>query len=240
MTSKRLLGLFITGTDTDVGKTYVGALIARQLHAVGHRVGVYKPAASGCREDRGEIVSDDALALWRAAGSPGELDQVCPQRFLAPLAPHLAARAEGRTLDEDLLVSGLDYWIDRSDVLIVEGAGGLLSPLGDEYYVADLARECGFPLIVVARNTIGVINQTLQTLVTAATFRQGLDVAGVILNSRDERPHDPSLASNRNEISRRALAPVLACVEHGGQDFSEEVDWASVAGPRRAVVRTEV
>jgi dethiobiotin synthetase len=231
---KRVLGLFITGTDTDVG-----SLIARQLRAAGHRVGVYKPVASGCREEHGEIVADDALALWQAAGSPGELQRVCPQRFLAPLAPHLAARAEGRQLDEALLLGGLDYWCERSDIVVVEGAGGLLSPLGDDLYVADLARECGFPLVIVARNTLGAINQTLQTLIAAATFRQGLPVAGVVLNSRDEQPHDLSRAGNRDEISRRALAPVLACVDHGGLGFVDDVDWLSVAGPRRAVARSE-
>ncbi len=116
-------GLFITGTDTGVGKTYVAALIARALVASGRRVGVYKPAASGCTRDaQGRIVSDDAVALWEAAGRPGDLEHVCPQRFLAPLAPHLAARAEGKTLDADLLRAGLDYWKARSDIILVEGA----------------------------------------------------------------------------------------------------------------------
>ena len=76
-------GLFITGTGTDVGKTYVGALIADALVRQERRVGVYKPVASGCRVDAGRLVSDDALALWMAAGCPGSLDNVCPQRFAA-------------------------------------------------------------------------------------------------------------------------------------------------------------
>jgi dethiobiotin synthetase len=234
---KSVVGLFITGTDTDVGKTYVGALIAAELHAAGHRVGVYKPAASGCREVDGKLVSDDAVALWEAAGSPGELEHVCPQRFMAPLAPHLAARAEGRELDLELLTGGLDYWLSRSDVMVVEGAGGLLSPLGDELYVADVARECGFPLVIVARNAVGVINQTLQTLVAAATFRQGMAVAGIVLNSREAREDDPSLPGNRAEIQRRSLAPVLACVGHGEQNFGDHVDWFRVAGRSRISVR---
>ena len=94
--SRRTPGLFITGTDTGVGKTYVATLIVRSLLRAGHRVGVYKPVASGCRPERGTLVSDDALALWDAAGRPGELERVCPQRFEAPLAPPLAARAEGK------------------------------------------------------------------------------------------------------------------------------------------------
>jgi dethiobiotin synthetase len=168
-------GLFITGTDTGVGKTYVAALIARWLAASGRRVGVYKPAASGCvRDDQGRLVSDDAVALWEAAGRPGDLEHVCPQCFVAPLAPHLAARAEGREIDAGLLRTGLDYWRSRCEIVLVEGAGGLMSPLGDEEYVADLAGDLGFPLIVVSRNILGTINATLQTLIAAAVYGNGL------------------------------------------------------------------
>lgn len=225
-------GLMITGTDTEVGKTYVGALVARQLTAAGYRVGVYKPAASGCRRQGGELVSDDAVALWEAAGRPGPLQRVCPQCFEAPLAPHLAAEAEGRTLDADLLRSGLDYWRQRSDVLLVEGAGGLMSPLGEEEYVADLAADFGFPLIVVAANRLGVINHTLQTLIAAAAFHDGLNVAGIVLNRVSHDADDVSLATNRREIERCAVAPILAEVACGGEGFDCDVDWFALA--RRA------
>lgn len=140
-------GLFITGTDTNVGKTHVAALIAVNLKQKGFRVGVYKPAASGCREQDAQLVSDDAMALWKAAGCIGDLEHVCPQRFAAPLAPHLAARREGLELNAELLRRGGDYWRERSDILLVEGVGGLMSPLGESEYVADLALFFGFPLI---------------------------------------------------------------------------------------------
>ncbi len=166
-------GLFITGTDTNVGKTYVGALIARALKAAGRRVGVYKPVASGCHREGDRLISDDALLLWCAAGEPGELDRVCPQCFQAPLAPHLAARAEGKEIDRKLLRDGLDYWRARSDIVLVEGAGGLLSPLGDKEYVADLARDFGFPLVVVARNALGTINHTLLNAPRRSNFTWG-------------------------------------------------------------------
>ena len=100
MTRQTIRGLFITGTDTEIGKTYVAALIARALVAAGHRVGVYKPAASGCERREGELVSDDALTLWQAAGSPGTLTEVCPQVFAAAGAriwPR-ATRASGSML----------------------------------------------------------------------------------------------------------------------------------------------
>ena len=227
---KPSLGLFITGTDTEVGKTYVAALIARSLCAAGHRVGVYKPAASGCREVEGELVSDDALRVWEAAGRPGELDRVCPQRFRAPLAPHLAAREEGRELDPGLLRSGIEYWRARSDVILVEGAGGLMSPLGDDEYVADLAYDLGFPLVVVARNSLGTINHTLQTLIAAAAFRDGLPIAGIVLNHPAPPGGDRSTESNRRELAARAVPPILAEVAWQAEGFDAAVDWRELAG----------
>src|SRR5437870_4243344 len=121
MSSKPARGLFVTGTDTGVGKTYVTELIARSLVAAGHRVGVYKPLASGCRPSEAgaggtQLVCDDAQRLWQAAGSPGELARVCPQVFAAPLAPHLAAAREGKRIDEKLLRDGILYWLDLSDI----------------------------------------------------------------------------------------------------------------------------
>jgi dethiobiotin synthetase len=228
--SPRIPGLFVTGTDTSVGKTYVGALMARSLMAGGHRVGVYKPAASGCQREGGQLVSDDALALWNAAGRPGDLDRVCPQRFAAPLAPHLAARDEGKQLDADLLRRGLDYWRERSEIILVEGAGGLMSPLGEDQYVADLAAEFGFPLVVVSRNVLGTINQTLQTLIASAAFRQAIPVAGVLLNhSSPPLADDVSLATNRRELAARCTVPILAEVAWGANHFDVAVDWFALA-----------
>ncbi len=224
-------GLFITGTDTGVGKTYVAALIARSLAASGRRVGVYKPAASGClRDAHNGLVSEDAVALWEAAGRPADLERVCPQRFAAPLAPHLAARAEGRELDAGLLRDGLDYWRSCREIVLVEGAGGLMSPLGDDEYVADLAADLGFPLIVVSRNILGTINATLQTLITASVYRGGLKVAGLVLNHpAPPSADDISLATNRTELAARCTAPLLASAAFGANALDGEVDWWKLA-----------
>ena len=222
-------GLFITGTDTGVGKTYVAALIARTLAAVGHRVGVYKPVSSGCRREAGGLVSDDAVALWEAAGRPGELERVSPQCFEAPLAPHLAARAEGGQVDAERLHSGLDYWLERSDVVVVEGVGGLMSPMADEVYNADLAAEFGYALVVVSPNVLGTINGTLQTLITASTYCDGLDVAGVVLNDVAPAADDVSTSSNLDELVARCVPPILASVAWQAGSFEEEVDWYALA-----------
>lgn len=222
-------GLYITGTDTGVGKTYVAALIARALAMASKRVGVYKPVASGSRFENGRLVPPDADALWEAAGRPGELFEVCPQQFVAPLAPHLAARAEGRAVDAQLLRSGVEYWRQRSDVVVVEGAGGLMSPVSNVDYNADLAAEFGYPLVVVSANVLGTINATLQTLIAARAFPKEVKVAGVVLNNPTLRPDDPSTTSNCDELVSRCDAPLLAEVSHGG-GLDSDVDWWKLAG----------
>ncbi|MBI1249532.1 dethiobiotin synthase [bacterium] len=229
-------GLFITGNNTEVGKTHVAGMIAAALTSSGKRVGVYKPAASGLIERDGKWVSMDAILLRQSSGAIWELDKVCPQTFHAPLAPHLAARAEGKELDPHLLRSGLEYWKEnlesgQCDVVLVEGAGGLMSPMSDEDYVADLAKEFGFPLLVVAANRLGVINETLQTLITAKSW--GLSVAGVVLNDVSENIDDASRASNLRELQSRCDAPIVAHTAYGAKQFAEPVDWLALASSAR-------
>jgi dethiobiotin synthetase len=227
-------GLFVTGTDTAVGKTYVAALIARQLVAAGRRVGVYKPVASGCvaspndlaspdRKGREKLVSDDALQLWQAAGRPGEFDWVCPQCFAAPLSPPRAAREAGRAVDRALLRSGLDYWSASHEILIVEGAGGLLSPASDEDSMADLAADFGFPLIVVAANRLGTINHTLLTLEVAASRK--LQVAAVILNDLPDDSSDPSRSTNFDDLQQLITQLPLIFLNSRGQAFAPAIEW---------------
>ena len=221
-------GLFVTGTDTGVGKTYVGALIAHSLRERGYRVGVYKPAASDCEYEGDRLMSADASILWQAAGEPGELAQVCPQCFQAPLAPHLAAQKEGSSVDEELLRTGIATWVRASEVVIVEGVGGLMSPVGPDTYNADLAEAFGYPLVVVAPNALGAINQTLQTLIAAAAWGDGLPIAGVVLNQNDSS-YDPSRECNRAEIESRSVPPILTELKWQADRFVDVVNWYELA-----------
>ncbi len=223
-------GLFIVGTDTAVGKTYVAACIARSLVAAGKRVGVYKPVASGCHKVGNSVVSDDGALLWEAAGRPGHLQDVCPQRFLAPLAPHLAAEAEGKTVDGRKLRRGLQKWVTNYDLVIVEGAGGWMSPVSEDDYVADLAAEFGFPLVVVSANRLGTINQTLQTLIAISAYAESLQIAGVVLNDTLPISHnDVSTSTNPAELRARCVPPILAHLQHGAESFRPKIDWWRLA-----------
>lgn len=218
-------GLFITGTNTGVGKSYVGALLARTLVHQGHRVGVYKPVESGCRREGNSLVAADAQQLWEAAGRPGDLSHVCPQRFEAALAPPQAAALENASIDRQLLRDGLSYWQEHSDYVLVEGAGGLMSPLSDEDYNVDLAADLGLPLVIVAANELGVINATLQTIIAARTLAPALTIAGVVLNQTKENIDDQSIGRNAEQLRKHCDAPLLATVGLGQAEFDEPTSW---------------
>lgn len=221
-------GLMILGSDTNVGKTFVAALIARQLFAQGVRVGVYKPAASGCRREGRRVIAEDAVSLWEAAGRPLTLAKVCPQRFVAPLAPHLAAQAEGAELNAARLRSGLKPWLAWAEFTLVEGAGGVLSPLGADELVADLALDLDLPVILVVANRLGAVNQALQAQLAALVY--GLKLRGVVLN--DASPPDatdPSRDLNAAEIKSRLSVPLLAHLPWQAKSIRPRIDWRAIA-----------
>jgi len=227
-------GLFLTGTNTGVGKTHVGAMIARALVAEGHRVGVYKPVESGCARGGDSLIAADARCLWEAAEMPGDRSKVCPQRFEAALSPPQAAALEDKSVNPQLLRSGVDYWHDRSDIVLVEGAGGLMSPLSAEDYNADLAADLGLPLVIVVDNRLGAINTTLQTIITARVKAPKLPIAGVILNLTDRDADVVCASQNIKELKARCDVPLLTYVDFGQIDFAalkvnDGVDWFALS-----------
>ncbi len=235
-TSIDLPGLFVVGTDTQVGKTYVVAMIARELVDSGVRVGAYKPTCSGSQKDsEGRQIWDDVDVLAAAIGGGFPPERVCPQRFHAPLAPPVAARLEGKTVDARLMRTGAKWWTVRVDLLLCEGIGGLLCPLTQDETVADLASDLGFPLIVVARLGLGTVNHTLMTVEVAS--RRGLSLAGIILN-QPTPDHDCSAQFNLEEIAARVDTPVLGVVRHNQPHGLQcdgqliKTDWLSLARPK--------
>lgn len=195
-------GIFVTGTDTGVGKTFFTCGLAALLRDSGYSVGVMKPAETGCSEKDGKLFPEDAVRLKEASGCEVPLEKICPYQLREPVAPSLAAERQGVKIDVDRLAGTYNEINSTHDITLVEGAGGLLVPLLPSYTYADLARLLKLPLIVVAPNRLGVINHLLLTLEHASC--KGLRVLGYILNQMDSQP---SLAA---ETNREALFTLTA------------------------------
>jgi len=212
-------GIFITGTDTGVGKTIVAATLARLLKMRGVNVGVMKPVTSGCREEEGLLVSDDALLLCQAAGTTCT-DDVTPYLLREPVAPAEAAKRDGVVIDFGHIREAFERLATSHDYVIVEGAGGLMVPLAGGLLVADLARQLDLPLLVVARPNLGTINHTVLTCFAAGQME--LRVAGVMVNNY---PASPGLAerSAPHHIGSLCGAPVLGIWPH-----RDDIDEAEV------------
>jgi dethiobiotin synthetase len=190
-------GCFVTGTDTGVGKTVVGCALVEALRERELDVGVMKPIETGVGP-QGPL---DAIALAEAAGVDDPLEQVCPVRLALPTAPSVAAAAEGRRVDLAAVRTSYDALRARHDWLLVEGAGGLLVPIGPGYDMADLARELALPLLVVARARLGTVNHTRLTL--EAIERRGLPLAGVVVS------HGPVALTSADLANLGALRELL-------------------------------
>ncbi len=183
--TKRHSGIFVTGTDTDVGKTWIGQAILRQLIENGVSVIPRKPVESGWLVD---VTKSDAWLLAAAAGYEDDLDKVCPNRFKAAVSPVRAAHLEGRELQLNTVVDQCLRDLEKDDFLYVEGAGGFFSPLVENQngkgLNADLAKSLNLPVLLVAQDKLGCINHVLLTLAAIKDYE--LPVVGVVLNSMDE------------------------------------------------------
>lgn len=215
---RRARGIFITGTDTGVGKTVVACALAAWGRHHGLDVGVMKPVATGGRftanGSAGRWVAEDARLLTAAAGVDDPWSLVNPVCFKEPLAPWTAARRARTAIRLETALAAFRSLRMRHPFLIVEGVGGLLVPLGPRATVADLARRLGLPLVVVARPGLGTLNHTLLTLECARRFH--LPVRGVILNHAHPPPRDPMarLAEETNPgiLKRMARVPLIGAL----------------------------
>jgi dethiobiotin synthetase len=168
-------GLFVTGTDTGVGKTLISSALLRHARRLGLVPIPFKPAETGCAPDPA-----DARALWYAAAPPIDEAEVCLYALRLPVAPLAAAEAEGVRIDPQRIAHRATTLAAKGDLLLVEGAGGLLVPYADGVTGVDLAKQLGLALLVVARTALGTVNHTALTLREAA--RNDVPVAGLILN----------------------------------------------------------
>ena len=198
--------LLVTGTDTGVGKTFVACALAHAWRSRGRRVGVVKPAETGVEHE-----PEDARLLAAAAGDPSSLDDLCPYRLRAPLAPAVAAAREGVAIDVERIVALIERRRGTVDVLIVEGAGGLLVPIADTTTFLDLALRARLPLLVVAANRLGTVNHCALTARVARAA--GVHVVGFVL-SQPSASTDESAETNAGTIAALTGLPCLGVLPH--------------------------
>jgi dethiobiotin synthetase len=199
-------GVFVTGTDTDVGKTLFCAALLLHLGAAGVRAAACKPVAAGCRREGGRLVNEDAELLARVAPVHALLETVNPVALEPAIAPHIAAAEAGIRLDARELARACRAAGANADVLVVEGAGGWRVPIGETGSMADIAAGLGFPVVLVVGLRLGCLNHAL--LSAAAIAADGMQLAGWIANPL--APEMPRLEENIATLGRRLDAPLLA------------------------------
>lgn len=211
VTVGRMRSIFITGTDTGVGKTLIAAALAAVLKNKAIDVGVMKPVASGGR--------DDAELLIKGAGVIDDITLVNPYCFETPVAPSVAAEIEGVRIDIEKIKAAYEELSRRHETLIVEGVGGLLVPIYKGYLVSDLIKDLNLPVIIVSRPALGTINHTLLTVRQARA--KGIEVLGVIINNYDEAKAGIAEKTAPEIIERIGKVPVLGIVRHIDETGSE-------------------
>lgn len=207
----RYRGVFITGTDTGIGKTYVGASLARELREEGIDTGVMKPIETGCLRRNGRLYPADGTALKRAAQVQDPIEKIVPIRLQKPLAPSVAARIERRRIDLQKIDRAYKGLLQKHDFLIVEGAGGALVPIKQSFYMIDLAKRLRLPILLVIGNRLGAINHALLT--EEGIQRRGVPLLGWILN-------DCQSATEASETNLLALQRSMSAPYLGKLDFS--------------------
>ena len=202
-------GVFVTGTDTDVGKTWVGQKIIQQLILNGISVETRKPIESGWRVD---VTQCDAWKLAHAAKKTQKLDVVCPNRFLSAISPDRAAKVEGELITIEQLSKQCTKGFDtKDDFLYVEGAGGFYSPICADGLNADLAKALNLPVVLIVADRLGCINHTLLSI--EAIERRGLKLLGVVLNKIDESSAEPQNMNNHDDLSEKINYPIVLSSE---------------------------
>ena len=199
--------LFLTGTDTNVGKTYTAALLVRALRKAGYDCVGLKPICCGERTD--------AEALHAACDRAIPLNDVNPVWLRTPAAPYTAAMIENRAIDLALIRETFTRLRATHASLIVEGVGGWLVPIARDYFISDLAAECALPVAVVVGNKLGALNHALLTIESIRA--RGLECAGVIVNHATSALDDIAAITNRGMLEDILGVPILHEIAHGQQ-----------------------
>lgn len=207
--------IFITGTDTGVGKTFVTAGIAASLLKRNITVGIMKPVASGAIIEHNRLVSKDAAFYKQIFNLKDDNDLINPYCFEAQLSPGVAARQNGVTVDFEIIKEKYYKLAKQYDILLVEGAGGLLSPLTEKFATnADLAEALGVPIIIVSRPTLGTINHSILTIEYAQKIKK-IPVFGIIFNYENKGDNEIAEKTNPEVIKEMSSVKILGIIPHG-------------------------
>lgn len=201
---KKAKGFFVTGTDTGVGKTVITVALLKLMKTFGLKACGMKPVESGCVREHEELIPSDGIFIKTAGELEEPLGTISPSRFEHPLAPLAASQIEDRPIDLEKIQTAYAHLSSQYDAVIVEGIGGLLVPVTENYSVLDLAKDFGLPVIVVSRTGLGTLNHTMLTVNYA--MKEGLEVAGIILN--ESLPPENTLAEKTNVDILMKISPV--------------------------------
>lgn len=202
--------IFITATDTDAGKTFIGSALTHALVKQGQTVKVFKPVSAGCQQVKGQLQNDDAVSLQQFANGSQPLAEINPIAFIEPIAPHIAASKANAVLSNSLIQEHYNK-IDRSNVdyLITEGAGGWRLPLGNGEFLSGFTKQNEMGVVLVVGMKLGCLNHAILTL--EAIINDGLKVIGWVANSIDEMPY---LEQNIQLLKEHFTAPLLGVIGH--------------------------
>lgn len=210
-------GLFVTGTDTGVGKTLIAGAIARILTEQAFRVGVFKPIATGCHRHWEGMTSSDTEFLAQCANSNSPLSTITPVGYVTPAAPIVSAARDGHPIDFAAITAAYQQVCRDSDIVIVEGIGGVRVPLTQEFDLLDLAAEFALPVVIVTRPNLGTINHTLMTIDCVRAAK--LEIAGVVINRYDATSATVAEETAEQTITQCGGVTILAVTP-----FDETVD----------------
>jgi dethiobiotin synthetase len=205
-------GIFITGTDTGVGKTFVAVGLLKAFKKMGFNICPMKPVETGCRIKGGKPIPQDTINLINASGINEPVDVINPYRLRHPLAPSVAAGLEGVSIRKRKILTAYNYLLNKYNITIVEGAGGIMVPVYKKYLVLDLIKDLNIPLIIVSRPSLGTINHTLLTIEIAKS--KGINILGVIINYAVKTKTGLAEKTNPVIIEKLGGIPVLGIVPH--------------------------
>lgn len=209
-------GIFITATGTDIGKTYISALIVKKMREDGINCGYYKPALSG------DVYPNDCEYVLKTAGIEADANKYISYKFKPAVSPHLASQIENNPIKLDKILTDFNRIKSEYDYVLVEGAGGIVCPFGENLLLPDVIKALGLDIIIVASASLGTINSTVLTVEYAK--QQGINIRGIILNNYNET--DIMQIDNKKMVEKLTGIKVLATAKTGDTDICiKEIKW---------------